>query len=56
MGLFGKNTSGGNKAFDCDAYWNDIACGLSSKERQKKFKRMSYYVDKSVIDYRKQKQ
>lgn len=53
MGFFGKSNDAGNKVFDWDSYYADIARGISVKEQSKKFKHMSYYVDKSVIDSRK---
>lgn len=53
MGLFfNRKKDISNMAFDWDAYWADIAHGISAYEKDKKFKNFDYYVPKSVIAMR----
>lgn len=53
MGFFKKSNSAYNKVFDWDAYYNDIARGISVSEQKKKFKRLEYYVSESTVRSRK---
>lgn len=53
MGFFGKNTDVSGKVFDWDAYYADIARGISVREQTKKFKRFAYYTNESIIKARK---
>lgn len=53
MGFFGKNTDVSGRVFDWDAYYADIARGISVKEQTKKFKRFSYYTGEAAIKVKK---
>lgn len=53
MGFFGKNTGVSGRVFDWDAYYADIARGISVKAQTKKFKRFSYYTGEAAIKVKK---
>ena len=53
MGFFGKNTDVSSKVFDWDAYYADIARGISVKAQAKKFKRFTYYTSEAAIKAKK---
>jgi hypothetical protein len=53
MGFFGKNTDVSGRVFDWDAYYDDIARGISVKAQTKKFKRFAYYTSEAAIKAKK---
>lgn len=53
MGFFGKNTDVSGRVFDWDAYYADIARGISVKAQTKKFKRFTYYTSEADIKAKK---